>query len=299
MSSRRPGKARGGGSRRFFVRHEWPAARRAARRAARVAARHLPRVAVPPPARVVLEHRRDPRDRDRPHVERSTTSESSSRSRSTANVAVRTISMAIYVTVADAVLAFPLAYYMARVASPRTRNSWSSQCSRRSGRATSSRRTSGGRCSASRAIINWLLAPFGLSGPGQVVLRALARVHVPLAPVHDPADLRGARAYPELVARGVGRPRRPLAADVLEGDGAARRSRPSSPARSSRSRSRSATTSFPSLIADQQFIGTVIYNDRGTQPPGRGGVRDGPGRGDDRLPLVRQATRRVREPLRR
>ena len=37
------------------------------------------------------------------------------------DVAVRTITMAIYVTIADAVLAFPLAYYMARVASPRVR----------------------------------------------------------------------------------------------------------------------------------------------------------------------------------
>ena len=30
--------------------------------------------------------------------------------------------MAVLVTIADAVLAFPIAYYMARVASPRTRN---------------------------------------------------------------------------------------------------------------------------------------------------------------------------------
>ena len=38
------------------------------------------------------------------------------------DVAWRTIRMAVAVTVADAVLAFPIAYYMARVASPRTRN---------------------------------------------------------------------------------------------------------------------------------------------------------------------------------
>ena len=37
-------------------------------------------------------------------------------------VAVRTIVMAILVTLTDALLAFPIAYYMARVASPRTRN---------------------------------------------------------------------------------------------------------------------------------------------------------------------------------
>ena len=38
------------------------------------------------------------------------------------DVAWRTIKMALSVTIADAVLAFPVAYYMARVASPRTRN---------------------------------------------------------------------------------------------------------------------------------------------------------------------------------
>jgi putative spermidine/putrescine transport system permease protein len=38
------------------------------------------------------------------------------------DVAWRTIKMAFFVTIADAVLAFPVAYYMARVASARTRN---------------------------------------------------------------------------------------------------------------------------------------------------------------------------------
>jgi putative spermidine/putrescine transport system permease protein len=37
-------------------------------------------------------------------------------------VAIRTVGMAALVTVTDAVLAFPIAYYMARVASPRVRN---------------------------------------------------------------------------------------------------------------------------------------------------------------------------------
>ena len=37
-------------------------------------------------------------------------------------IAIRTIGMAALVTVTDALLAFPVAYYMARVASPRTRN---------------------------------------------------------------------------------------------------------------------------------------------------------------------------------
>ena len=50
--------------------------------------------------------------------------------------------------------------------------------------------------------------PFGLDGPGYVDVRALARVHVPLAAVHDHAHLRGARAHPGVAARGVGRSRR-------------------------------------------------------------------------------------------
>ena len=37
-------------------------------------------------------------------------------------VAIRTIGMAVLVTVTDALLAFPIAYYMARIASPRTRS---------------------------------------------------------------------------------------------------------------------------------------------------------------------------------
>src|SRR5215212_8763733 len=37
-------------------------------------------------------------------------------------IAIRTLVMAILVTVTDALLAFPIAYYMARIASPRVRN---------------------------------------------------------------------------------------------------------------------------------------------------------------------------------
>ena len=56
------------------------------------------------------------------HTGRSTTSEQILEEPVYRDVALRTISMAVYVTIADAVLAFPIAYYMARVASPRTRN---------------------------------------------------------------------------------------------------------------------------------------------------------------------------------
>ena len=51
--------------------------------------------------------------------------------------------------------------------------------------------------------------------PGLRERRHLARLQLPLAAVHDPAGLRGARADPELAARGVGRPRRQGAADAL------------------------------------------------------------------------------------
>ncbi len=44
-----------------------------------------------------------------------------STSRSTATIAIRTVGMAALVTITDALLAFPIAYYMARIASPRTR----------------------------------------------------------------------------------------------------------------------------------------------------------------------------------
>ena len=53
------------------------------------------------------------------------------------DVAWRTIQMAVLVTIADVVLAFPIAYYMARVASSRRATSSSSRCSCRSGRTTS------------------------------------------------------------------------------------------------------------------------------------------------------------------
>ncbi len=55
-------------------------------------------------------------------ISRSTTSAVIAEHLSIATSASRTIQMAALVTIADAVLAFPIAYYMARVASPRTRD---------------------------------------------------------------------------------------------------------------------------------------------------------------------------------
>ena len=81
-------------------------------------------------------------------------------------IAQRTVLIAAAVTVTDAVLAFPIAFYMAKVASPRTRNLlvvaillplWASYLV---------------KVYAWRVILqeegvlNWALSPLGLSGPG-------------------------------------------------------------------------------------------------------------------------------------
>jgi putative spermidine/putrescine transport system permease protein len=81
-------------------------------------------------------------------------------------IAVRTIAIAIAVTITDAVLAFPIAYYMARIASPRTRGMlivaillplWAAYLV---------------KVYAWRAILQgngileWVLTPFGIDAPG-------------------------------------------------------------------------------------------------------------------------------------
>ena len=82
------------------------------------------------------------------------------------NVALRTVGMAGLVTLTDVVLAFPIAYYMARIASPRVRSLlvvailmplWASYLV---------------KVFAWRSIflgnglLSWVLAPFGIPGPG-------------------------------------------------------------------------------------------------------------------------------------
>ena len=183
------------------------------------------------------------------------------------DVAWRTIRMAGLVTIADAVLAFPIAYYMARVASPRARNLlvvavlmplWASYLVKAYAWRT---------ILSDAGVLNWALEPLGLSFDGYSDDGALARVHVPLAAVHDPADLRRARADPAVAARGVRRPRRQ--------------------ARCARSSASTLPLAFPAVVAgsiftfsltlgdyiapklitSQQFIGTVIYDNHGTNLP--------------------------------
>jgi putative spermidine/putrescine transport system permease protein len=82
-------------------------------------------------------------------------------------VLFRTVGMAVAVTVTCAILAFPIAYYMARVASPRTRGLlavavvmplWASYLVK----AYSWR-----LILSEEGLLNWLLQPLGLRGPGQ------------------------------------------------------------------------------------------------------------------------------------
>ena len=82
-------------------------------------------------------------------------------------VLFRTVWMAVAVTLTCAVLAFPIAYYMARVASPRTRGLlavavvmplWASYLVK----AYSWR-----LILSQEGLLNWLLQPLGLRGPGQ------------------------------------------------------------------------------------------------------------------------------------
>ena len=83
------------------------------------------------------------------------------------NVAVRTVSMAIYVTVADVVLAFPLAYYMARVASPRTRNILVVAVLTPLAASYLVKAYIWRTMLGEQGIINWLLSPFGLEIHGK------------------------------------------------------------------------------------------------------------------------------------
>ena len=81
-------------------------------------------------------------------------------------ITVRTVGMAAAVTVACAVLAFPIAYYMARMASRRMRRVlvvailiplWASYLVK-----VYTWRT----ILAENGVLNWMLAPFGIEGPG-------------------------------------------------------------------------------------------------------------------------------------
>jgi putative spermidine/putrescine transport system permease protein len=181
-------------------------------------------------------------------------------------VAWRTITMAALVTVADAVLAFPIAYYMARVATPRVRNAlvvavlvplWASYLVKAYAWRT---------ILSDNGVINWALDPLGLSFDGYsmvglwlvftylwlpfMILPIYAGLErIPESFLEASADLGGHSlrtffsvtlplVFPAVVAGSI------FTFSLTLGDYIA-----------------------PDLITSQQFIGTVIYDQRGVNLP--------------------------------
>ena len=182
------------------------------------------------------------------------------------DVTWRTLQMAVFVTIADIVLAFPIAYYMARVASRRTRNLlviavllplWANYLVK-----AYSWRT----ILSDGGIINWALEPLGLSFDGYstvglwlvftylwlpfMILPVYAGLErIPSSLLEASADLGGRSlttffrvilplAFPAVVAGSI------FTFSLTLGDYIA-----------------------PGLITSEQFIGTVIYNIRGQALP--------------------------------
>jgi putative spermidine/putrescine transport system permease protein len=181
-------------------------------------------------------------------------------------VAWRTIRMAALVTVADAVLAFPIAYYMARVATPRVRNLlvvavvmplWASYLVKAYAWRT---------MLSGAGVINWALDPLGITFDGYsevglwlvftylwlpfMILPVYAGLErIPQSLLDASADLGGRSlrtfyrvilplAFPAVVAGSI------FTFSLTLGDYIA-----------------------PDLISSEQFIGTVIYDQRGTNLP--------------------------------
>ena len=182
------------------------------------------------------------------------------------HVAWRTIRMAAFVTVADAVLAFPIAYYMARVATPRVRNLlvvavlmplWASYLVKAYAWRT---------ILSGAGVLNWALDPLGLSFdwyssvglwlvftylwlPFMIIPVYAGLERIPNSLLEASADLGGKSvrtffrvtlplAFPAVVAGSI------FTFSLTLGDYIA-----------------------PKLITSQQFIGTVIYDNHGTNLP--------------------------------
>ena len=182
------------------------------------------------------------------------------------DVAWRTIQMAALVTVADVILAFPIAYYMARVASPRRRDLlviavlmplWANYLVK--AYAWRTILSEGG-------VINWAIGPFGFHFDGYstvglwlvftylwlpfMILPIYAGLErIPSSLLEASADLGGKSlrtffrvtlplAFPAVVAGSI------FTFSLTLGDYIA-----------------------PKLITSQQFIGTVIYDNHGTNLP--------------------------------
>ena len=172
-------------------------------------------------------------------------------SRSNLDIVLRTAGMAAAVTVAAAILAFPLAYYMTFHASGRCARLlylavilplWSSYLVRV---------YAWKLILAKEGIVSWVVAHTGLAGLlDELALpaarrRAVAfdldhrdvpRLSLRLAALHGAADPGGARARAALAARGFGRPRRNARARLSSMSRCRSFSPVSSPGRSSPSR---------------------------------------------------------------
>jgi putative spermidine/putrescine transport system permease protein len=81
-------------------------------------------------------------------------------------IAIRTVGMAILVTITDALLAFPIAYYMARVASPRTRAMLVVAILTPLWAAYLVKVYAWRIILQGNGLVDWLLQPIGLTGPG-------------------------------------------------------------------------------------------------------------------------------------
>ncbi len=126
------------------------------------------------------------------------------------SVILRTVGMAAAVTVVDAAVAFPFAYFMARIASPRTRTAlfvaillplWASYLAKIYSWLV---------IFTHDGILDWSPGP-DRPRPGPPDLHELGRVHrvlLPLAAVHDHPGVRGAGAHPAVTDRGVAGPGR-------------------------------------------------------------------------------------------
>src|SRR3989344_2141312 len=132
------------------------------------------------------------------------------------DIILRTLSMAIVVSLASAIVAFPIAYYMARYTTGKTKAffyiavmmpMWASYIVK--AYAWTLLLAKGG-------VAQWFVQHLGPLAPG-----AVHGVRLHLATVHDPADPGVAGAFAAVVAASLGRPGRQAAPDLHAGDPAA------------------------------------------------------------------------------
>ena len=167
------------------------------------------------------------------------------------------------VTLADALLAFPIAYYMARVAIAAGSGTPVHPGAAAAVVSYLVRSTRGGRSCRGTASSNWTLGFFGLSGPGPLGDLPIAIVFTYIwLPYMILPLYAGLERIPTSLRRGVVGPRRSGVDHVPAGRPAARLP--------------GARRGFdlhvlpdarrlhhPDLVSDRQFIGNVIYDNSG------------------------------------